>query len=86
MCTAYFKQEYIRRGFKPGTPLFHATKATPMRWAEAAAFGLLWAATCYYMVQGSWIAMLLTGVTGWLFCCNYWHGEDYWYYASRPRD
>jgi hypothetical protein len=75
MCTTYFEQEYTRRGFKPGTPLYAATKAPPQRQVEIVVFGLAWIAACYWMITGSWAGMCLTPLTGWIFCVNYWHGE-----------
>jgi fatty acid desaturase len=68
--TGYFEEERQRRRLPS---LRAAMKATPRRWLEIASLGALFFASLPFLVRGSWLALLVTPVLGWVFLVNFWH-------------
>ena len=68
--TRYFEEEMKRRGL---STIRAAVKAPPRRWIEIWALGLAFFASLPFLVGGSWAALVITPVLGWVFMSNYWH-------------
>ena len=68
--TRYFEAERKRRNL---ASIRAAVKAPPRRWIEIALMGLAFFASLPFLVQGSWAALVITPVLGWLFVVNFWH-------------
>jgi len=68
--TRYFEDERKRRRLPSRRA---AAKAPPRRWLEIAGLGLAFFASLPFLVGGSWAALVITPVLGWLFLVNFWH-------------
>ncbi|MDA0746959.1 MAG: fatty acid desaturase [bacterium] len=68
--TRYLQEERTRRRLPS---LRAAAKAPPRRWLEIAALGAAFFGSLPWLVQGSWIALVVTPLLGWLFMVNFWH-------------
>lgn len=77
--TNYFKGEAARRGVS----LLEATKATPRRWLEIAVLWLVFASSVPALLGGSWWALVVTPVLGWVCMVNYWHDACHFALSSR---
>ncbi len=79
-CRRYFEQERRRRGLRS---IAQAMKAPPRRWLEVAVLGAIFFTTLAFYIRGSWVAMVLAPILGWLFMVNFWH--DALHFAMSPR-
>jgi hypothetical protein len=68
-----------------------ATKATPRRWLEIAVLWLAFGSSVPALVSGSWWALVVTPVLGWVWMVNYWHdachfalSSSWWVNAALP--
>jgi fatty acid desaturase len=79
-CGRYFEQERRRPRLRS---IAQAVKAPPQRWLEVAGLSAIFFATLAFYVHGSWVALGLAPIAGWLFMVNFWH--DALHFAMSPR-